>query len=189
MQFTFSSQPIDCNHIVIDCERVRLVTLTRECTREIFENFTPEITRFMIPAPARDITDTEAFIEDALEKQLRGSDFHWVIQRHRSGEFLGVCGLHLRDEFPEPELGIWIKKAAHGNGYGSEAISGIVRWAAQHVIFSHLVYPVDRRNSSSRKIAESLGGKIIMEKKITSMTGAELDEVVYAIPHPSGDGA
>jgi RimJ/RimL family protein N-acetyltransferase len=175
MPFTFNSQPADLNNIVIDCERVRLVTLTRECTREIFENFTPEVTRYMIPAPASDLSNTEAFIDDAIEKHLCLTDFHWVIQSRKTGEFLGVCGLHLRDEFPQPELGIWVKKAAHGNGFGREAIYGIAQWAAQHVVFDHLIYPVDRRN--------------FMERKVTSMSGAELDEVVYAIPHPGGDGA
>ncbi len=99
-----------------------------------------------------------------------------------ANEFLGLCGLHLAAQFPEPELGIWLKKSAHGNGYGLEAIAGIKTWAEAHLAFERMIYPVDRKNRPSRKIAEALGGRIFLEQRVMSMAGIELDEVVYAIP-------
>ncbi len=182
MPFNFSGPPIDFSNIPIDCNRLQLATLTAAFTTEIYQEFTAEITRYMLPAPPRQLSDTEDFVREALERQASGTDFHWAIIDRREQEFLGLCGLHLRDQFPEPELGIWLKKSAHGKGYGLEAITGVKTWAEARLAFAHLVYPVDRQNTPSRKIAETLGGKIVLEQKVMSMAGLELDEVVYAIP-------
>ena len=121
-------------------------------------------------------------MKDALQRQADGTDLHWVIRASGDGEFLGLCGLHGREQFAEPELGIWLRKDAHGRAYGREAIAGIVAWAAVYIESQQLIYPVDRRNVPSRRIPEALGGEIICERKTTAMSGTELDEVVYAIP-------
>ena len=46
------------------------------------------------------------------------------------------------------------------------------------------MYPVDKKNISSRKIPESLGGIIETEYKTTNMAGKILDEVEYRIYPP-----
>ena len=76
-----------------------------------------------MPAPPVERAETVAFVESALVALDRRDDLHLVICLHDSGEFLGVCGLYSRGHPTEPELGIWLKKAAHGHGYGLEAIN------------------------------------------------------------------
>lgn len=181
MPFTFRTPPPDLCNLVIDAHRVRLVTISEAYTEEIYRNFTPDITRYMMPAPPSDISETRAFVTSALLGLERGDDLHCVICLRDSDEFLGICGLHERHGPAELELGIWIKKASHGNRYGLEAIGALRDWAEKHIEFERLIYPVDRCNISSRRIAEALGGTIIEEKKVISMSGTELDEVVYGI--------
>jgi ribosomal-protein-alanine N-acetyltransferase len=43
-------------------------------------------------------------------------------------EFVGTVGLH-RVNTATPELGCWVKRPAHGNKYGREAIHGLKKWA------------------------------------------------------------
>ncbi len=62
-----------------------------------------------------------------------------------------------------PELGIWLKQAAHGHKYGLEAITAIKNWAIENLDYEYLLYPVDRVNIASTKILERLGGKIFRE--------------------------
>ena len=181
MPFVFRASTPDLRSLVIESTRVRLVTLSGAYAEEIYQNFTAEITRFMMPAPPSDISETHAFISSAQQGLDRGDDLHVVICRQGSGEFLGICGLHERRGPAELELGIWVKKAAHGNRYGLEAMRALRDWVEGHVDFERLIYPVDRRNIPSRKIAEALGGTIIEEKKVMSLSGTELDEVVYGI--------
>ncbi len=181
MPFEFQDKPLDLSNIAIDASRVRLRAVNHEYANEIFQNFTPEITKYMMPAPAREISETKCFIESALSGFESGDDFHFVICLQVGGGFLGICGLHERGRPMEPEVGIWLKKAAHGNGYGFEAIVALKTWVESHLEFEQLIYPVDRRNIPSKRIPERLGGKIIEERKVISMTGAELDEIVFAI--------
>ncbi len=80
-----------------------------------------------------------------------------------------------------PELGIWLKKEAHHNGYGLEAIDAIVNWAKTHLQYKALKYPVDKRNAASKRIPEKLNGVPAKEYKKINLSGNVLDEIEYWI--------
>ncbi len=185
MPFQFRGSAVDLANVIIESERLRLLSLTERYTESIFESFTPDITRYMLPKAPESLSETEAFVASAIDGFERGTDLHLVIIGRATSEFFGVCGLHDREE---PELGIWLKKPAHGLGYGREAIAALIDWATQHLIFDYLIYPVDRRNTPSLKIPESLGGKVIGERTERSQSGVELDELVYALGRDSRNG-
>lgn len=188
MTLRFARQAINLAQLEIETARLRLRPVSREYTRDIFENFTPAIAKYMMPRPALDISETEAFIDRAWRAYEEGTDVHSVVCRKDSGEFLGICGLHARDSDTEPELGIWLKREAHGHHYGLEAIDALVRWASENLVCSRFIYPVDRQNAASRAIAESLNGIVIRELTVQNMSGHTLDEVVYGIPPKSSTG-
>ncbi|MBL4831229.1 MAG: GNAT family N-acetyltransferase [Aliivibrio sp.] len=160
-----------------------LHSINERFAKEIFFEFNSEITRYMMPKPASNIEETLAFINDS--KRLMGlkQEIVLVIVNNTTGEFLGCCGFHGRGKYNTPELGIWLKKSAHGHKYGMEAITTLAHWATKQLAFEYAIYPVDKANVSSRNIAESLGGEVFKELQVTSMAGIELDEVVYKIPY------
>jgi ribosomal-protein-alanine N-acetyltransferase len=174
--------PLDLNAVKIATGRLTLRPVTAEFTELIFAEFTPEITKYMLPSSPRHISETEQFIADTLEKRSRGSDLVLAILAKETEEFLGCCGLHGRENPREPELGIWLKKSAHGRGFGREAVAAVRDWAARHLIVDAFIYPVDRNNTASRKVAEALGGTIIRSEPVKTMSGGELDAVIYKIP-------
>lgn len=55
-------------------------------------------------------------------------------------------------------------------------------WASDYLVVDSFTYPVDKKNISSRRIAEALGGSVYQEQEIISLSGRVLDEVVYQIP-------
>ena len=180
--FNFKGQsPVDLTSLRIEGERIILLSITESCSPEIFKEFTPEITRYMFPRPAEKIEETLSFISGSLEGMLSGRDLVLVIKKKESGEFLGCCGLHGKGNPRTPELGIWLKKDAHGKKYGREAIRILTLWAVENIDFDYIMYPVDKANIASRKIPESLGGIIFEEKRVRTMSGGFLDEVVYKI--------
>ena len=181
MALRFQSSQIDSDQIEIATTRLHLRPPVIDDAQQIFEEFSSEITTYMMPNPATDISETEEFIEKATAAQKTRTEYHWVISNRDTHEFLGICGLHGRSQPNSPELGIWLKKSAHGNHYGYEAIEALVAWVCENVICDFLIYPVDRRNLASRKIAQRLGGAIIDEKEIRNMSGNMLDEIVYRI--------
>jgi ribosomal-protein-alanine N-acetyltransferase len=141
----------------------------------------------MMPKSPDKIEESELFISEAIRQRASRSDLVLVILDKESGQFLGVCGLHARKDSRQPEFGIWLAKAAHRNGYGKEAIRGLRHWAVTSLEVDAFVYPVDKENTASRNIPESMGGVIFAEQKVSTLSGGVLDEVVYRIPIESAD--
>lgn len=178
----FIDDQLELSTLCIEAERIRLVPASESFANDIFCEFSNDITTYMMPKAATDISETLEFLHHSAEARQAKTELIFAIcKKGETAEFLGMCGLHGRDSMLEPELGIWLKKSAHGNGYGREAIQTLMRWAQDNVQLEAFIYPVDKRNIPSRKIPEALGGVIIMEKQEINRSGNLLDEVVYRI--------
>lgn len=164
----------------LESERLLLVPIAIKYKDEIFRELSPEITTFMYPAPAKDISETEAFIEDSLKGLSEGSNLQLVMFAKDSQEFLGCVGLHHVDS-KTPEMGIWLKKSSHGKRYGKEAMTAIKKWADENLKYDYILYPVADKNIASRKIPESLGGKIESEYDTKGLGGNEYHCLEYRI--------
>ena len=171
---------MDFLNITIETERLLLKPISFDYAEEIFKEFTQEITKYMPPKPAEKIEETKMFIRNSLKGLEEGSNLQMVIINKNDNEFIGCIGLHNINTL-EPELGIWTKKSSHKNGYGLEAMNGLIEWANKNIKFKYLKYPVDKRNMASRRIPERNNGKIMKEYKNVGMGGNELDEYEYWI--------
>ena len=164
----------------IEARRVFLLPVSRDHAEEIFRSFTPQITRYMNPRPAQAIDETLEFIDESRKEIADGTNLPLSVICKQTGAFVGCAGLHDIGA-NDRELGIWIKQASQGHGYGHEAITAVIEWARSNLQFEYLRYPVDKRNLPSRKIAERNGGVIRKEYRKMSQSGFELDEVEYWI--------
>ncbi len=165
---------------MIQTPRLILKLISPEYTEEIFREFTPEITTFMFPKAPDDISETEDFVNGSIQKNTKDESLQIVILESNTKEFLGCGGLN-NINTKTPELGIWLKKSAHGNGYGKESIIGLKSWADEHLTYEYLLYPVDKDNIPSKKIPEALGGVIAKEYTQTGAGGNLLNIVEYHI--------
>ncbi|MDB9527041.1 GNAT family N-acetyltransferase [Oscillatoria sp. CS-180] len=172
---------IDLTTVCVAGNRVWLRSISDYFAEAIFKEFSDEITEFMIPKPAETIDDTLAFIHSSIQGMKEKYEVIFVILDKSSEEFIGCCGVHGQANARTPELGIWIKKSAHGSKLGREAIHLTCQWALETIDFDYLTYPVDRANIPSRRIPESMGGIIFEEKQVETRRGTQLDEVVYKI--------
>jgi [ribosomal protein S5]-alanine N-acetyltransferase len=166
--------------LTIAGDRIQLATISNQFEQDIFQEFTEKITVYMFPSPAKAIEETRRFIAESRQAIQAGHNFQFAILS-KAGEFLGCYGLHGEENVKTPELGIWLKKSAHGKGYGQEAIHTLVGWARKNICIDYFIYPVDRRNIPSRKIPESLNGKVTKETPKETPTGKFLDLIVYQI--------
>lgn len=164
----------------ISSRRLLLQPMSLKYKKVIFREFTDEITVHMTPQPAKHIGETEKFIRDSVENMRKGKELVMAILNKKTKEFLGCAGLHKINTM-HPELGIWIKKPAHGRRYGREAMAVLKQWADKNLQYEYITYPVVIKNIASRKIPESLGGKVVREFKKKSMGGRVLHEVEYRI--------
>lgn len=173
---------------IIETERLFLVPITMQYAQEIFKEFTPEITTYMFPKSADDISETEKFIKDAIQKMKQWEELQIVILDKITKEFLWCWGIHeINTKTPEP--GIRIKKWAFGKKIWREAVAWLADWAQKNLDVDYLFYPVDKDNIPSRKIAESLWGIVqkdehgneIVTTKETMEVGRKIHCVEYRI--------
>ena len=167
--------------VVIETARLVMRPVSRDYMAEIFAAFTPEVCRNMFPQPAVQIAETLDFIDRSRAKMATGEELAVSIFARADGAFLGGAGLH---DLPSgvPEAGIWIKLPAHGHGFGLEAVTGLVSWAAQTLGVPEVRYPVMIENWPSRRIPERLGGTIVRQFRKANAAGVVRDLVEYVIP-------
>jgi len=161
-------------------QRLLLVPISLKFVKEVFYNFNHEVTRYMMPKPADDISETEAWIKSTIKKFEDKEEIVFAALLKDSHEFIGCMGLHHMDT-DTPELGLWTKISAHGHGYGIEGMKSIVEYAQTHLNIKYLIYPVDRKNFASRNIPETLGGIVKKAYKQINQSGIELDTIEYWI--------
>jgi [ribosomal protein S5]-alanine N-acetyltransferase len=161
---------MDLLSVEISTNRLRLKPVSMAYKEVIFSEFTEDITKCMYPRSPQHISETEAFIQNSIQELKDGVELKLVILKEETNEFLGCVGIHdLTGK--TPELGIWLKKSAHGSKYGLEAITGVKNWAEANLDYEYLRYPVDLANIPSRKIPEALGGKVIREYEHKKING------------------
>jgi RimJ/RimL family protein N-acetyltransferase len=132
---------------------------------ESFQHATAAVTRYLSWDPPASL---DAFAQTWREwpgQAAAGSDAHLVV-RTLAGDFIGACGIHFRGE-PEPDIGLWIKQPAWGQGYGRETVGALLAWIAANLGVAAVRYPVVSGNVASRRIVEGFGGARIAERKRT----------------------
>ncbi len=166
--------------VEIVTERLVLKPVSLQYKKEIFSELTEEVTTYLLVSPPSDISETELFINQSIRDRETGKNLALLVLNNVSGEFLGCTGFHDIDS-TSPRVGLWLKKSAWGQKYGLEAIAGLKKWASENLPCREILYPVDRANIASRKIAEALGGEIIREYDKEGMNGKILNVIQYRI--------
>lgn len=169
---------MDLSSVSLSSQRLLLQSFTGDDAREAFEGATPTIARFMVWEPASSFESFAPIWQSWIPAMRAGTDVNFTVRHNPSREFLGAAGLHHIDA-DEPEVGIWIKEAQHGYGYGREAIATIVAFAGDELGKRAVLYPVIEQNGPSRRLAEGLGGRVIGTRLLRKGSG-----VVYRIPAP-----
>jgi RimJ/RimL family protein N-acetyltransferase len=160
--------------VFIRSARLQLTPFKMADAGEVFECITPAIARFMRWEPPKSLNEYKAHREARLQANDQ-SVLSFVIRHSDTMECLGIAGLDEADQ-PTPELGIWLKEAAHGHGYGTEAIRAVAEWATKTLAKESFLYPVAVENVASRRIAEKLNGEIVGTRR-----NPKYESVVYEI--------
>jgi RimJ/RimL family protein N-acetyltransferase len=159
---------------LIQSARLQLTPFKMADAEEVFKCITPATARFMRWEAPKSLNEYKAH----REARLRANDqsvLSFVIRRSDTMECLGIAGLDEADQ-PTPELGVWLKEAAHGHGYGTEAVRAVAEWATKTLAKESFLYPVAVENVASRRIAEKLNGEIVETRR-----NPKYESVVYKI--------
>ena len=166
--------------IVIQSPRLQLSQFQMMDAQDVFRCITPAIAKFM-PWEPPSWSEYLARCQKRVQAP-EPNQFSFVIRRLDNRECLGMASFEGAD-FVSPELGLWLKESAHGQGFGREVVAALVEWGHATLGKGSFIYPVAIQNTASRRIAENLHGEIIGNR-----TNPKYDSVIYRIPfHESPD--
>src|SRR3984885_2786392 len=136
--------------IVIQSPRLQLSQFQMIDAREVFACITLAIARFMPwepPSWSEYVTRCEKRVQAPEPNK-----FSFVIRRLGNRECLGMASLEDADSV-SPELGLWLKESAHGQGFGREVVAALVEWGHATLGKGSLIYPVPIKNTASSGMA------------------------------------
>lgn len=182
MSLKYKNKIEDIFSLKIESKRINLLVLCEKYIEDIFHNFTDEITYYMVPSTPTDIRETLEFVENAIKTIENKRNLIFTIL-DKEDNFLGMCGLHNNEEL---EIGIWLKKEAHGNKYGLESIKAMKEWIDNNIDYKYMIYPVAVDNIASNNIPIKLGAKFHKETNFIAGNGTKFKENIYRL-YPSSE--
>lgn len=167
-------------------------TTLLETDRLLFRRFVPEdlddlFALYQDPEVVQHIPDVSTTLEETgreLEWHRNGPPGYpdlglWATIQKDTGRFIGRCGLlpWTIDGRDEVEVAFLFERAAWGQGFGTEAGRGILRYAREQLGIARLVCLVEHDNDASKRVAEKIG--MAFEKEAEDEHGPFL---LYATP-------
>lgn len=129
------------------------------------------------------VEDSEAYAREARANFILRKDLGYIMTEGDSGRVLGGIGLHSIDwNVPSFEIGYWLRKAAWGEGYMTEAVRAIVDMAFNKLGARRIEIHADDRNERSCAVAERSGFVLEakMKNKGTGCSGETRDIRIYS---------
>ncbi|RIW33581.1 N-acetyltransferase [Bacillus salacetis] len=128
-------------------------------------------------------------IEEGIRKSyadfILRKDFRLHIYKKDDGEFAGSTGFHRIDwKTGSLEIGYWGVSSHSGNGYITEAVKELTRFAFEHLAVHRVEIRCDELNHASRRIPERLGYTLegTLRRNSLSADGQELrNTCVYSV--------
>ncbi|MGR5173123.1 GNAT family N-acetyltransferase [Vibrio owensii] len=155
----------EAHQVVVRCQK----------TLETYLPWVPHVLTLeaMIEGTEKAIANFENF-----EEELR----YFIIEKE-SDRLIGAVGLMIRDQkVPAFEIGYWLDDIAVGNGYISEAVLELERYAFEDLGARRIAITADSTNLKSRAVAERCGydfeGELRHDRLSTS--GELSNTVVYS---------
>jgi RimJ/RimL family protein N-acetyltransferase len=104
------------------------------------------------------LEEREEFIRLQQARFIERKDHALLIFRKFDGDFVGGTGLHgPRWDLPAFEIGYWCRKKYEGQGYISEAVRGVAKFAFEVLGAKRVEIRCDVQNERSIRVAERCG--------------------------------
>ncbi|MEG1560472.1 MAG: GNAT family N-acetyltransferase [Clostridia bacterium] len=158
--------------IRLETERLIIEPYDHVYLSDYFQEFTDEITKYQYPDTFADIESASKLVSSFVELMEVGKMLELVILS-KSGEFFGCIEAIGLDE-ENPELGLWLKTAAQGKGYGFEALKCIIDYLNLTERYDAYVYEADERNLASLNLAKKFKCKKESYNAVITDSGKEL---------------
>lgn len=166
-------------NLEIQTERLTIQPYQPIYLEDYYREFTAEITKYQYPDPFPDLETANQALSGFC-REMEAGDMLELVLLSRKGEFLGSVEVFgLKEE--APELGVWLKSAAQGAGYGYEALKAVVDALNALGKYRYYIYEADVRNAPSRRLVEKFPFQEGERQELTTESGKRLILQTYRI--------
>jgi RimJ/RimL family protein N-acetyltransferase len=118
-----------------------------------------ELRRYLASLPwvacEQTLESAETYCRTAQANFLARKDLPFFIFEKASGQLAGATGLHRAVwTTPKVEVGYWCRTSRRGNGFVSEAVLALTRYAFEHIGAVRVELITEEANTESRRVAE-----------------------------------
>ena len=115
------------------------------------------VLRYWDSPPCTERTRADAFIASCRKMEEEGSGARLAVETH-DGHFIGWCAMFSwNPTFRSLGIGYCFEEGVWGQGYATEAVRAMLRWAYEFLDLNRVEAELDTRNGPSARVLEKLG--------------------------------
>ena len=145
-------------NVILETERLILEEINIRHYEELLKLLSNEIVHKYFPK-ALNKAESEDFLKKVQERQKESGLSFWAVRHRENNSFLGICGLLKQtiDGLEEVEVGYRINDTFWGNGFGTEAVAGCLKYAKEVLGLDTIISLILPINKQSIRVAEKNG--------------------------------
>lgn len=143
---------------VIETPRLRLRRVFRADGDDLLEATSdPRVTKYEPWGPyGRE--ETLQMLENILSQLENGLCTEWAVERKSDAKVLGLIHLNKIDFFNRSaEIGYWLQRKCWGQGYATEAVGSLCRYALTKLCMDEVVAVCHPENKASLRVLQKVG--------------------------------
>lgn len=168
----------------LETERLLLRPVNRSDARDIFAYASdPEVARYVLWDPHRNLSETRAYIRYIRGLYLRGLPGSWAVTLRASGRVIGTIGfMYYSEANCSAEAGYSFAREEWNRGYATEALRAVIDSVFSSLPLNRLEAQHDVRNPASGRVMEKCGMRRegVLRQRIRNK-GEFADVALYAV--------
>lgn len=145
----------------IETNRLLLRKVQEVDVKDIFDCWMQDedVSRYMCWKASGDIAETQSFVQFELEQIENEKWNRWIIELKETGRIIGTCLVFYNEDDDEShwDVSYNLGKKYWGNGYITEAMKEVMRFAETELGMEECVTAYAKVNTSSANVLHKLG--------------------------------
>ncbi len=173
-------------NIFLETNRLYLRKITQKDFDELASILQDKDVMYAWECPFSDI-EVQDWIDKCISYYNKYNLGYFLAINKKTQEILGQAALmpDIINDKKYYEIGYILKKQYWHNGYAKECAEALAKYAFDSLNLNEVIFEIRPDNIPSRKVAESLGAKVIGEFT-KNVKGKEMLHLIYSLKNPSG---
>ncbi len=143
----------------LETERLVLREIHTEDAKTIFNCWMRDesVSRYMCWQASDDFQETQKFVTYELANLENDKWNRWIVLLKSTSEIIGTCLLYFNEEESHWDISYNLVKKYQGNGYATEAMRAVLKYAAQEMNVREIATSYALENRKSANVLRKLG--------------------------------